>query len=215
METRTTPTPSVPPRHKPAFNPVRILVDHHRLAWLWFLLAGAVLIASAIERFRLINALKREEHVVILDPAGTYHISPLVLFQNAKELHAQQSTFATLALLERNPRDFDQPDLLKQMFLTEAHEKARTIRNREAEEFKAKQLHQKPEIARIDILETREDAVLTQVTGQLIRSGVFEGKLFSEAIPFTLKFKMLRNPNLVENGRFPTAVKDFKYETTR
>ncbi len=76
-------------------------------------------------------------------------------------------------------------------------------------------MHQKPEIARIDVLETRSDAVLTQVNGQLIRSGIFQDKAFTESLPFTLKLKLQRNPNLVENGRFPTAIKDFKYETTR
>jgi len=213
METlRTTPTPRIPPVVKTGINPVRVLIDRERLARFWFLIAVITLIAAAWERHRLINAMKREERVVILDPAGTYHISPVLQFQNAHELHAQQSTFATVALLGRNPLDFDQPELLNQLFLPEALVKAKSQRNRQAEEFKAKHLHQKPEIGRIDILETRVDSVLTQVTGQLIRNGIFEGKNFSEAIPFTLKFKMLRNPNLVENGRFPTAVKDFKYE---
>jgi hypothetical protein len=54
--------------------------------------------------------------------------------------------------------------------------------------------------------------VLTQVSGQLIRDGVFEDKPFTEAVPFKLSLKLQRNPNMVQNGRFPTAVNDFKYE---
>ena len=57
--------------------------------------------------------------------------------------------------------------------------------------------------------------MLTQVSGQLIRSGIFQERAFSEAVPFTLKLKMRRNPNMVENGRFPTAIQDFKYEPIR
>ncbi|MGH7991429.1 MAG: hypothetical protein ACREDS_14735, partial [Limisphaerales bacterium] len=90
--------------------------------------------------------------------------------------------------------------------------KAQTERQSEANEFQSKQLHQKVEIGRIDILNTRENAVLTQVTGQLIRVGIFDGKGFSEAVPFRLTLKLLRNPNMLLNGRFPTAVSDFKYE---
>ena len=101
------------------------------------------------------------------------------------------------------------------MFLKHAQEKAHGEWTSEESEFKAKQLHQKAEIAKIDILQTRSDAVLTQVSGQLIRSGIFQERAFSEAVPFTLKLKMLRNPNMVENGRFPTAIQDFKYEPTR
>ena len=56
---------------------------------------------------------------------------------------------------------------------------------------------------------------ILQVTGQLIRSGIFQDKAFSEAVPFTLSLKFLRNPNMVLNGRFPSAVGDFKYETSR
>jgi hypothetical protein len=100
------------------------------------------------------------------------------------------------------------------MFLKQAYEKAHSEFTAEEPEFKAKQLHQKAEIAKIDFLETRSDAVLTQVSGQLIRSGIFQERAFTEAVPFTLKLKMLRNPNMVENGRFPTAIQDFKYEPT-
>jgi hypothetical protein len=142
-------------------------------------------------------------------------VSPLLQFQEARELHAEQSTVAAIAFLERNPKGFDHPALLKQMFLKQAHEKALAEWSAEEPEFKAKELHQKAEIAKIDFLETRSDAVLTQVTGQLIRSGIFQERAFSEAVPFTLKLKMRRNPNMVENGRFPTAIQDFKYEPTR
>jgi hypothetical protein len=196
-------------------NPTRLFVDRDRLAWWWFICAGVVLVAAALDRNHLINAFKQREQVVIIDPAGTFYVSPLLKFEEANELHAQQSTLATIALLQRNPKDFDQADMLKQMFLKSAHEKAQTLRLSEDAEFKAKQIHQKPEIARIDVLETRSDAVLTQVNGQLIRSGIFQEKAFTEALPFTLKLKLQRNPNMVENGRFPTAIKDFKYETTR
>lgn len=196
-------------------DPIRIFVDKDRLARFWFLAAVAVLIGAALERIHLARTLKERERVVIVDPAGTFFVSPLLQFQEARELHAEQSTVAAIAFLERNPKGFDHPQLLKQMFLKQAHEKALAEWSAEEPEFKAKELHQKAEIAKIDFLETRSDAVLTQVTGQLIRSGIFQERAFSEAVPFTLKLKMRRNPNMVENGRFPTAIQDFKYEPTR
>jgi hypothetical protein len=198
-----------------AANPTRLFVERDRLAWWWFLCALVVLIAAALDRYHLVNAFKQRERVVIIDPAGTFYVSPLLKFDDANELHAQQSTLATVAFLQRNPKDFDNPELLKQMFLKSAHEKAQAQRSSEEAEFKAKQLHQKPEIARIDVLETRADAVLTQVSGQIIRNGIFQEKAFTEAIAFSLKLKLQRNPNMVENGRFPTAIQDFKYEPTR
>jgi hypothetical protein len=210
---RTTTPGHQPPRDRVRHaDPIRVFVDKDRLAKFWFLAAVAVLVGEAIERIHLARTLKERERVVIVDPAGTFFVSPLLHFQEARELHAQQSTLAAVAFLERNPKDFDHPDLLRQMFLKQAYEKARSEFTAEEPEFKAKQLHQKAEIAKIDFLETRSDAVLTQVSGQLIRSGVFQERAFTEAVPFTLRLKMLRNPNMVENGRFPTAIQDFKYE---
>jgi hypothetical protein len=210
----TTPSHQTPRVRDRRVDPIRVFVDKDRLAKFWFLAAVAVLIGASIDRIALAKTLKERERVVIIDPAGTFYVSPLLQFQEARELHAQQSTLAAIAFLERNPKDFDHPDLLKQMFLKQAYAKARAEFTDEEQEFKAKQLHQKAEIAKIDFLETRTDAVLTQVTGQLIRSGVFEERAFTEAVPFTLRLKMLRNPNMVENGRFPTAIQDFKYEPT-
>ena len=198
-----------------ALNPTRVFVDKDRTAFLWFCVAVLSVLFAAAQPYYLINKFKQRERVVIIDPASTYYISPLLDFQEAKEFHAQQSTLAATAFLERNPNGFDSPELLKQMFLKYACDKALRQLSIEAGEFKSKQLHQKAEIAKIDILETREDFVMTQVTGQLIRTGIFEEKAFSEAVPFKLAFKMRRNPDMAKNGRFPTAVSDFKYEPAR
>ncbi len=199
-------------RSKNAANPVRVFVDKDRLAFFWFLIAVLAIGCAIGSPLYLVNRFKQRERVVIVDPAGTYYISPLLDFQEAKQFHAQQSTLAAVALLDRNPKGFDNPELIKQMFLKVAYAKAIKQQGSEEDEFKSKQLHQKVEIAQIDILETRENFVLTQVTGQLIRTGVFEAKAFSEAVPFKLAFKMQRNPDMARNGRFPTAVSNFKYE---
>lgn len=208
----TVPPIHAPPIQRKASDPTRIFIDRDRLARFWFLAAVIVTVGAAVERIHLARTLKERERVVIIDPAGTYFVSPLLEFQEARELHAQQSTLAAIAFLERSPKGFDHPELVKQMFLKAAHEKAQSQWNGEQPEFKAKQLHQKAEIAKIEFIETRTDAVLTQVSGQLIRSGIFQERAFSEAVPFVLKLKMRRNPNMVENGRFPTAIEDYKYE---
>ncbi len=86
-------------------NPTRLFVDRDRLAWWWFLCAGTVLVGAALDRYHLVNAFKQRERVVIIDPAGTFYVSPLLKFEEANELHAQQSTLATIALLQRNPKN--------------------------------------------------------------------------------------------------------------
>ena len=102
-------------------------------------------------------------------------------------MHVQQAELAAVTFLERNPKDFDHPDLLRQMFLKSALQKAQDQRTREAVEFRAKQLHQKPEIAKIDILATRENEVLATVSGQVIRTGIFQDKAFNEALQLQIE----------------------------
>jgi hypothetical protein len=192
-----------------------VFVNKDRTAFLWFCVAVGAVLFAGIQPYFLITQLKQRERVVIIDPAGTYYLSPLLDFQEAKEFHVQQSLLSATALLERHPKGLDHPELLKQLFLKPAFEKAQKGLGTDAEEFKSKQLHQKAEVARIDVLETRGDLVLTQITGQLIRTGIFEQRVFSEAIPFKLSLKLKRNPDMSRNGRFPTAVSDFKYEPNR
>lgn len=214
LKTSTPPAgQAVPPRKQ--FDLARLLVLRDRLPWFWFFFTVAVLLLSAFDRYRIVSQFKQRERVVIVDPAGTYYVSPLLQFQEAKDLHVQQAELAAQVFLARNPKDFDNLDLLKLMFLKKAFTKAQEQKTSESAEFRAKQLHQKAEIGRIDILATRENEVLASVTGQLIRSGIFQDKAFTEAFPFTLRLSLVRNPNMALNGRFPTAVGDFKYEINR
>lgn len=215
LQPRETRTNAGAPAGRPArkrFDPTQLFAQRDRLPWFWFFVAVAVTVLAAFDRYHLIGQFKQRERVVIIDPAQTYYLSPLLQFQEAKDLHIQQAELATTAFLERNPKDFDHADLLKQMFLKSAFQKAQDQHTREAVEFRAKQLHQKPEIGRIDILATRENEVLVTVSGQVIRTGIFHEKAFTEAFNFKLSLRLLRNPNMAVNGRFPTAIGDFKYE---
>src|SRR5258708_22013707 len=103
-------TPRPAPRQQDA---IRLFLQRDRLPWFWFFFTAAVLAISAIDRYHLVSGFKQRERVVIIDPSGTYYLSPLLQFQEAKDLHVQQATLATLAFLQRNPKDFDNPDLLK------------------------------------------------------------------------------------------------------
>ena len=99
------------------FDPTRIFVEKDRLTWFWFGFAMLVLVGSAVDRIYLVQSFKQRERVIVVDPASTFYVSPLLKFSEAKDLHAQQSTLAAIAFLERNPKGFDNDDLLKQMFL--------------------------------------------------------------------------------------------------
>jgi len=99
-----------------SFSPARLFADHAIAARLWFLVACAALAFCVVQPYLIIRAYRARERVVVLDGAGTFSVSPLLGFDEAKELHESMTLWATLALLQRNPKDFDYPDLLQKLF---------------------------------------------------------------------------------------------------
>lgn len=193
------------------FSPARLFADHAFAARLWFLVACGALAFCVVQPYLIIRAYRARERVVVLDGAGTFAISPLLGFQDAKELHESMTLWATLALLQRNPRDFDYPDLLRKLFLADAYAKAQADREKSRPEFGLKNIHQKPEVFKIDILRTREDRVLVKVEGQLIRTGVFDNQTFTESPKFTLNLTLARNPDMLANKRYPLGVWSYDF----
>ena len=207
LETPVPPTAPKLPQAAP--NVLRMFADHGWAARMWFLVAVTAVATTLLEPYFIISAYRTRERVVILDETGTYHISPLLNFEDATKLHTSQTLLACIALFERNPNGYDYPDILEKMFLSDALNKAKSILSQQRVEFQAKQIHQKVEIFKIDILKTRNDQVLVEVTGQLIRVGIFNDQPFTESPAFKARFTLLRNPNLTTNGRFPLAVWQF------
>jgi len=199
-------------RPKAAPTVLRLFAEHGWAARVWFVIAVLAVAAAFIQPFFIIAAFRTQERVVILDETGTYHISPLLNFEDATKLQTSQTLLACVALFEKNPNGFDYPELLAKMYLPDALNQAKTLQSQQADELKAKQIHQKVEVFRLDVLQTRNDQVLVEVTGQLIRVGLFNGEPFTEASKFRAQFTLLRNPNLTANGRFPLAVWKFQFE---
>ena len=56
-----------------------------------------------------------------------------------------------------------------------------------------------------------------QVSGQLVRKGVFRDQAFAEVLPFILDMVLKHNTDLLRNRRQPTVVSEFslRYETKR
>ncbi len=193
-------------RPRPAFNPLALFADHAFAARLWCLIALAAVGFCVVQPFLVIHAYRERERVVVLDQSGTFHVSPLLGFEEATKLHEQHALLACLALFQRNPAGLDFPELLDRLFLPDAAKQARKDADATAEEFAAKALHQKPEVLKLTVLETRENTVLVSAEGQLVRTGVVGGQAFTEAAPFTARFRFARNPNLAANGRYPLAI---------
>ena len=188
----------------------------------WMAATALAAAIAAVAPYLTIQAMKQSEKVVILDGGGTLIYSPLLGFEEAGQLHAYHVRLACLALLQRNPVGPDLPDLLKRIYLENpARKKAKSLYVAQNPEFKEKQIHQKVEITKIDILDTRKindtsgksyEAVNVRAEGSLIRTGTVNDLEFREPVKFSIEFLFVRNPDLLANGRLPLVVQDFKYE---
>ncbi len=190
-------------------------------ARLWMGLALLSIGFAVAAPYLTIAAMKQKEKVVILDPGGTLIYAPLLGFEEAGNLHAYHARLACLALLQRNPIGPDLPDLLKRIYLEEpARKRAAALYKAQNPEFKEKQIHQKAEVTKIDILDTRKindgagksyEAVSVRAEGNLVRTGTLNKLEFREPVKFQTEFLFIRNPDLLGNGRLPLVVQDFKY----
>lgn len=210
-ETTVDQTRRAPPPVKERFSPTRLFADHAFAARLWFVIACICLCACVAQPYLILKAQRSLERVVVLDGAGTFSVSPLLGFGDAKELHETMALWATLAVFSKNPKNFDYPDLLHRLFLADAFNKAQSDRSKSNPEFALKNIHQKPEVFKIEILRTRDDQVLAKVEGQLIRTGIFEGQTFTESPKFVLTLTLVRNPDMLANKRYPLGVWSFNY----
>jgi len=190
----------------------------------WMVLAIIAAAFAVAAPYLTVQAMKQKEKVVILDPGGTLIYAPLLGFEEAGNLHAYHVRLACLALLQRNPVGPDLSDLLKRIYLEDpARKKAAALYKAQNPEFKEKQIHQKVEVTKIDILDTRKikdgagqsyEAVSVRAEGNLIRTGTLKGMEFREPVKFQIEFLFIRNPDLLGNGRLPLVVQDFTYSET-
>lgn len=187
----------------------------------WMALAALAIAFAVAAPYLTIVSMKQKEKVVILDSGGTLIYAPLLGFEEAGNLHAYHVRLACLALLQRNPVGPDLPDLLKRIYLEDpARKKAAALYKAQNPEFKEKAIHQKVEVTKIDILDTRKindgagksyEAVSVRAEGNLIRTGTVNKLEFREPVKFQVEFLFIRNPDLLGNGRLPLVVQDFKY----
>ncbi len=192
---------------------IDLFIHKDKVALFWFFVALIVTAGFWWERQRLVKSLMAKPQFFVMDANHTYYLPSAMDFGSAKEVHAAQTRLAMEAIFNRTAKGPDSLERLKRILGRDAYHKANKAIDHEADEFSDKQIHQKVELGPIQVLQVRDDSVLTGVEGQLIRSGVFRGKAFTEALLVKAQFKFILNPDMTANGRFPTVAIAFDFTT--
>jgi hypothetical protein len=180
-----------------------------RLLWIALIVS---LTAHLIIPICIVTAMIRPEKVALMDGTESLIISPLVPVEESNEILETLSLWAAKSFLDRGPQGFDAPETLQRVFLPEAAKKAEAEFNTVAEEFSKKNIHQKLEIGRIDLQRLDEGVVMSRVIGQILTQAQIGDEQLSEPRPVTLRLKLVRNPYLGRNKRYPFAVADYAFD---
>lgn len=180
----------------------------NRLLWIALILS---LVAHVIVPIYLVSAMTKPEKVALMDGTESLIITPLVPAEQSDEILNTVSYWAAKSFLDRGPQGFDAPDTLNRVFLPEAAEKAKNEFKGLADEFKKKSIHQKLEIARIDLQRIGGGIVMSRVIGQILTQAQIGDQQVDQPQPIALNLKLVRNPFLGRNQRYPFAVVDYAF----
>ena len=179
-----------------------------RLLWIALIIS---LLGHIVVPVYLVTAMTRPEKVALMDGTESLIIAPLVPMEQSDEIMNTVSYWAAKSFLDRGPQGFDAPDTLNRAFLPEAAEKARNEFKTQADEFKKKSIHQKLEIARIDLQRIGGGMVMSRVIGQILTQAQIGDQHVDQPQPVALNLKLVRNPFLGRNQRYPFAVLDYAF----
>lgn len=221
--TTVSPIPNTKQPAQPSFSVVEILTNSAMGAKFFAVTAAFAVCLAAFACAATVAVMKQRENVIILAQDGSMIYASTHGFSDAGELHDYHAKLATLALLHRNPNGPDHPDLLSKVFLEEAQKKAETYLKSSAEEYFSREIYQDVKISTINVIEVPDfkgyKRMKAHVAGQIIKSLTLKDpkdpyKKFrvTEPAEFTADFILLRNPDLMKNGRFPLSVFDFEIE---
>jgi hypothetical protein len=179
-----------------------------RLLWIALVVS---LTAHLIIPVCLVSAMMRPEKVALMDGTESLIISPLVSLEESNEILQTLSLWAAKSFLDRGPQGFDAPETLQRVFLPDAAKKAEADFNRLAGEFSKKNIHQKFEIGRIDLQRLDQGVVMSRVIGQVLTQAQIGDEQLTEPQAVTLNLKLVRNPYLGRNKRYPFAVAEYTF----
>jgi hypothetical protein len=179
-----------------------------RLLWIALVVSLA---AHLVIPVCLVTAMMRPEKVALMDGTESLIISSLVPLEESNEILETLSLWAAKAFLDRGPQGFDAPETLQRVFLPEAAKKAEAEFSRLAAEFSKKNIHQKFEIGRIDLQRLDRGVVMSRVIGQVLTQAQIGDEQLNEPQAVTLNLKLVRNPYLGRNKRYPFAVAEYTF----
>jgi hypothetical protein len=183
-----------------------------RLALTWlgyalaFVFAGAIPISNSLT----LQAAMGRMRFVAMDSRDTFYLANLGSFETAQHVHAEIAKMAAETIFSRNPDGFDNPERLERLFNPATAATLNKDAARDADVFRAQQIHQKIETGQIRELEVDDNTALVSVQGQILRTGIFNQRVVNDAKKVTVFLRLHVNDDMAHNGRYPLVVTNYE-----
>jgi hypothetical protein len=174
-----------------------------------------LLCAAALGPILTVYLLHEPERAVIVSDDGTVTIARLQRFREALSLPKIASGQAARAMLDRTAAGIEDNDAVDLMFARSAKDKLAEFLKAQSPVFREYGYHQKAEIAATEIVADPDGTFRAKITGQLIRTGVFDEAPKIDRLNFLLILYLFRNENAVVNRQYPLGIWNFDYSESR
>jgi hypothetical protein len=180
------------------------------LTWLGYALAFVFAAAIPISNSLTLQAAMGRMRFVAMDSRDTFYLANLGSFETAQHVHAEIAKMAAETIFSRNPDGFDNPERLERLFNPATAATLNKDAARDADVFRAQQIHQKIETGQIRELEVDDNTALVSVQGQILRTGIFNQRIVNDAKKVTVFLRLHVNDDMAHNGRYPLVVTNYE-----
>lgn len=193
-----------------------LFVSKEGTATFWFLLAaGAVIATFFYTRSIVLNAGLRPQFIIMTDP----DVRPMLIEQDPAreaEIVADQTRLAMDSIFNKTGSGLDSDARCRHLLARDAWDWVKSeLLDKQADVFRESRMHQKVEIEKIELHpQDHEDATLASVQGQLLRVGIYGGKVFDEVWAVHAELMWTHNPSLRTLGRQPLVCSAFTCRET-
>lgn len=193
-----------------------LFISKEGLATFWFMLAAAAVIGSGFYVHRLIKKTALRPQFIIMERPD---VLPLTWELDPEKVDARdrgQTLLLMDSVFNKSPSGLDADDRCKGLLSDDAWKWVQTeLLEKQQDAFRDGQIHQKVEVDTVTLRHLEEEgATLAVVSGQLIRTGVYDGRLFNEVWAVKADILWLPNQSLLGHGRVPLICHRFRSRET-
>src|SRR5580693_2959020 len=136
------------------------------VTWLWQALFVLAVIGGFVSHHLTVTEMMGRIRFAAMDSRDTFYLANLGNFETAQHIHEELAKMAAETIFSRNPDGFDYPERLERLFNPATTATLNKDAARDADVFRAQQIHQKIETGQIRELEVDNNTALVSVEGQ-------------------------------------------------